>query len=104
MTSKVNPRCSSQSFNKQSCYKCNKNVFQLEQIIVGDHSLHESCFVCEVCNQRLTTGNYVEFKSKYYCLKDSHAIHKEETQDDNNNNSSVSHTNTTGKNANIVTL
>lgn len=70
MTSKVNAR-SSQILNKHSCFKCNKNVFQLEQIIVGDHSLHESCFICEICSQRLTTGNYVESDGKYYCIKDA---------------------------------
>lgn len=87
MTSKVNAR-SSQIFNRQVCYKCNKNVFQLEQIIVGDHALHESCFICEKCNQRLTNGNYVELDGNYYCNKDS-PIKKEQKNPNNSTSNST---------------
>lgn len=49
----------------------------MEKIIVGDHLLHESCFVCEKCNSRLTTGNYEEIDGDYYCFKDAHAVKRE---------------------------
>ena len=77
--SKVNRR--SQSISSKPCLKCGKNVFQLEKIIVGDHSLHESCFVCKVCDSRLSTGNYAEVNSNFYCLQHSLEVLKTKEAD-----------------------
>ena len=75
MASKQNKRAS-QSFQLPACYKCSKNVFQLEKVIVNGHCLHESCFKCETCKIRLTTTNFDEIDSTYYCVKDAIAARK----------------------------
>lgn len=64
---------------KSTCYKCNKNVFPMEKITIGDNIMHGGCFTCKTCNTKLETSNYNELSGEYYCLKDFLTVKKQET-------------------------
>jgi len=58
----------------EPCTKCSRNVFGIEKIVVEGKPLHENCFRCHMCNEKLTLNGYGQFNSCFYCTKDFYAL------------------------------
>uniref|UniRef100_A0A3B5MMC3 LIM zinc-binding domain-containing protein n=1 Tax=Xiphophorus couchianus TaxID=32473 RepID=A0A3B5MMC3_9TELE len=49
------------------CAACQKTVYPLEKMVVGEHTYHKNCFACSHCNTKLNLCNYASLHGKIYC-------------------------------------
>ncbi|XP_054883382.1 LIM domain and actin-binding protein 1-like isoform X2 [Poeciliopsis prolifica] len=49
------------------CAACQKTVYPLEKLVVGEHTYHKNCFACSHCNTKLNLWNYASLHGKIYC-------------------------------------
>lgn len=50
-----------------TCARCNKTVYQVDQLNCLDKIWHKACFTCEVCKLKLTMSTYKGFEKLPYC-------------------------------------
>jgi len=53
--------------NKMLCKACNKRVYELEKMVMGDVIYHKTCFRCQNCNCVLRLNNFAALNGKNYC-------------------------------------
>ena len=64
--------------------------------MIDDIILHNSCFICEICSNKLAVGNYHKLNNSFYCTKDYFTVKKQNSSnlvlpnEDNNNNNNGS--------------
>ena len=81
---------------KDTCTHCSKNVVSIEKLIIEEKIMHNSCFMCETCSNKLTVGDYHQVNNLFYCTKDYLAATKKQNSqsnlvnEDNNNNNNGS--------------
>ncbi|XP_016534148.1 LIM domain and actin-binding protein 1-like isoform X2 [Poecilia formosa] len=49
------------------CAACQKTVYPLEKLVVGEHTYHKNCFACSHCSTKLNLWNYASLHGKIYC-------------------------------------
>ncbi|XP_008408251.1 LIM domain and actin-binding protein 1-like isoform X3 [Poecilia reticulata] len=49
------------------CAACQKTVYNLEKLVVGEHTYHKNCFACSHCSTKLNLWNYASLHGKIYC-------------------------------------
>lgn len=58
---------------KTICNICKKKVLPNEEVsglsMMGSIVLHQECFRCKVCQQKLSVGSFSELNGKYYCIE-----------------------------------
>uniref|UniRef100_A0A3B3X592 LIM zinc-binding domain-containing protein n=1 Tax=Poecilia mexicana TaxID=48701 RepID=A0A3B3X592_9TELE len=61
-------RSASVRVNKTTkCAACQKTVYPLEKLVVGEHTYHKNCFACSHCSTKLNLWNYASLHGKIYC-------------------------------------
>lgn len=50
-----------------TCARCNKTVYQVDQLNCLDKIWHKQCFSCETCKIKLTMSTYKGFEKLPYC-------------------------------------
>ncbi|XP_016534062.1 LIM domain and actin-binding protein 1-like [Poecilia formosa] len=64
------PRATRQTFRvpeTTKCAACQKTVYPLEKLVVGEHTYHKNCFACSHCSTKLNLWNYASLHGKIYC-------------------------------------
>jgi len=49
------------------CEVCTKTVFQMEQVTIDGHVMHDKCFKCAQCGKKLAVGTCSSIYDKFYC-------------------------------------
>ncbi|CAK8998726.1 VIP36-like protein (Lectin mannose-binding 2-like) (LMAN2-like protein) [Durusdinium trenchii] len=49
------------------CKVCNKTVYHLEQMQIGDDFLHKGCFRCHTCDRKLHLSDFGMMNERIYC-------------------------------------
>lgn len=49
------------------CDRCNKPVYVVEELKLGNKTFHKVCFKCSTCNRTLEKNKYNEQDEEYYC-------------------------------------
>jgi len=49
------------------CKVCNKTVYHLEQMLIGEDALHKRCFQCDTCGRKLELNDFGIVENRIYC-------------------------------------